>query len=219
MASSTSLLTPAQAAVLEEFFRRTEAYFLTGGTALAEFYLHHRTSADLDLFTMDDEAFRHGRRLLADVARTVGATLEVVREYPGYAEMRLNVAAESLKVDLVRETAAQIRAEKRQFGLARVDALEDIAANKVATLVGRAEVRDYVDLYFLDQAGHRVADVLPDAQRKDAGVEAATVAWVLGQVRVRSIPDFLRKALTVEELQEFVDRAAAELARASFPGR
>ncbi|MBN1138047.1 MAG: nucleotidyl transferase AbiEii/AbiGii toxin family protein [Anaerolineae bacterium] len=53
-------LTPLQLAVLEQFFA-TEAgkrFFLTGGTALAAFHLHHRLSVDLDLFTLDDLALR-----------------------------------------------------------------------------------------------------------------------------------------------------------------
>ena len=33
----------------------TERFYLTGGTALAEFYLKHRLSEDIDLFTEEEE--------------------------------------------------------------------------------------------------------------------------------------------------------------------
>jgi Nucleotidyl transferase AbiEii toxin, Type IV TA system len=32
-----------------------KSFFLTGDTALSVFFLHHRTSQDLDLFTRDDK--------------------------------------------------------------------------------------------------------------------------------------------------------------------
>lgn len=100
MASFPSLLTPAQSALLAAFFERTRDFFLTGGTALAGFYLGHRVSADLDLFTTSDEPFRHGRRLIEDACRSLGAGTEVVREFPGYIEMRAILGAEALKLDL-----------------------------------------------------------------------------------------------------------------------
>jgi len=33
----------------------TKRFYLTGGTALAEFYLKHRLSEDIDLFTEEEE--------------------------------------------------------------------------------------------------------------------------------------------------------------------
>lgn len=48
--------TEAQRRFLEEFFNRDPIcahFYLSGGTALAGFYLHHRFSEDIDLFTRD----------------------------------------------------------------------------------------------------------------------------------------------------------------------
>jgi hypothetical protein len=101
----------------------------------------------------------------------------------------------------------------------RGNSIEDIAANKICTLLGRAEVRDLIDLYFLDRHGYRVLDLLSDAQRKGGGVEAATLAWILGEIRVREIPTLLRVPLVPRDLQDFVDRLAGDLARQSFPSR
>jgi len=42
------LLTLSENKTIQNYF------FLTGGTALSVFYLHHRKSDDLDLFTIDD---------------------------------------------------------------------------------------------------------------------------------------------------------------------
>jgi len=53
-------LTELQILVLEGFFARERAFFLTGGAALVGFHLGHRTTKDLDLFTHDAEAFERG---------------------------------------------------------------------------------------------------------------------------------------------------------------
>ena len=47
------ILTPLQRAILKQFPQVTDAdsFYLTGGTALAYFYLKHRQSHDLDFFT------------------------------------------------------------------------------------------------------------------------------------------------------------------------
>ena len=47
--------------------------------------------------------------------------------------------------------------------------LREILANKLATLVGRSELKDVIDLYFLEKAGHDLLAALPDAQKKRAG--------------------------------------------------
>jgi hypothetical protein len=43
--------TPLKRDVLNAWFAKDSRYFLTGGSALGLFYLHHRKSYDLDLFT------------------------------------------------------------------------------------------------------------------------------------------------------------------------
>ena len=52
----SSKLSPLQHDFVEAFFREPSAYFLTGGGALAGFYLGHRTTDDLDLFCPAVEA-------------------------------------------------------------------------------------------------------------------------------------------------------------------
>jgi predicted nucleotidyltransferase component of viral defense system len=51
------ILTKLQLNFLKAFFKThlKRDFFLTGGTALAEFYLEHRLSEDIDLFTTNQE--------------------------------------------------------------------------------------------------------------------------------------------------------------------
>lgn len=50
--------------------------------------------------------------------------------------------------------------------------------------MGRSEPRDLVDLKFLLEAGEPLERALSDAMSKDAGVDAATVAWALESLRI-----------------------------------
>jgi hypothetical protein len=70
----------------------------------------------------------------------------------------------------------------------RVDPPEEILANKLCTLLSRSELRDLVDVYALEQAGFRVEDALPLAEKKDGGLTPAQLAWVLSQIDLTSLP-------------------------------
>ena len=217
MVSSRKGLSLGQQRLIEAFFSRTDQFFLTGGSALSGYYLHHRTSADLDFFTVAADTFIHGKRLVDSAVAGLNGKAEVVREYPGFVELQAVVDGENLKVDLVHDTAPQLTKEKPRIDGAVIDSVEDIAANKVCATLGRAEVRDLIDLFFLARAGVDLEHAVKQAEQKDAGVEPATLAWVLGQVRIKEIPSTVLEPLTPAELQAFVDHLAAAWARGAFP--
>jgi len=92
-------------------------------------------------------------------------------------------------LDLVRDRAAQGNVDKINFGLVRVDPPEEILANKLCTLLSRSELRDLVDTYALEKAGFRIENAWPLAQRKDGGLTAAQLGWVLSQIDLSRLPD------------------------------
>lgn len=49
-------------------------------------------------------------------------------------------------------------------------------------MVGRGEVRDLIDLRAMLLRGIDLEQALADAERKDGGVSAAILAWILDQV-------------------------------------
>jgi Nucleotidyl transferase AbiEii toxin, Type IV TA system len=217
MASSRDRLTPLQRELLTAFFRHEHRFFLTGGAALAGFYLHHRPTLDIDLFTLDPEAFESGRRVLAVSAAELGATVAVRQHTPGFERYVVARDAETVVVDLVLERAPQTAGAKRTIGSITVDPIEEILANKLTTVLSRAEERDLVDLLFIERQGLRVEDGLRAAQEKDGGCTPAALAWVLAEV---SIPDdaILPAGVTAEELRGFVADLIVRLRRAAFPG-
>ncbi len=192
--------------------------FLTGGTALGAFHLGHRRSDDLDLFTRDRGAFdarvKEFQVLMADERLPVTHGTAGV----GFRRFVVSDGAEQLPVDLAVDTAPALAPPLVAENRLEVDSLDDIAANELATILGRSELRDYVDLYFLARHGVDLLALLPAAQRKDGGLDAATLAFVLSEVKVNRAPEGLEEPITREQLQAFVDDLRTRLAAAAFPG-
>ena len=95
-------LTPLQRDFLEAFFARESRFFLTGGAALAGFYLRHRETKDLDLFTSSD-ALEDAVTLTTEIARQFNATLEAIRTAPDFRRFLLRREADAIVMDLVRD--------------------------------------------------------------------------------------------------------------------
>lgn len=70
-------LTLLQRDILDAFFQRENRFFLTGGAALSGFYLGHRETHDLDLFTLVD-ALDDGVALVGEIARQASASFESI---------------------------------------------------------------------------------------------------------------------------------------------
>jgi hypothetical protein len=196
-------LTPLQASVLAGFFANTagQHFYLTGGTALAAFHLHHRVSVDLDLFTLDDLALREADILLPQLAARINCRLGAMRRTEHYREVFLEPeTGDPLKIDLVRDFGPQY-GEHIKLGSVVVDSIENIGANKLTAILGRTEPKDFVDLYFILRAGYSFDDLLAKAQTKDMGLRPFYLAGSLRQVRnFRRLPT-TTPPLTLSELQ------------------
>lgn len=206
-----------QQEVLAAFFARQEGFFLTGGGALAGYYLDHRSTQDLDLFTVGS-SLDEAEAGLAAVARELGASLEAVQTAPDFRRRLLRREPESVIVDLVLDRAAQIHPEKRRFGRVVVDSPEEIRANKLCTLLSRSELRDLADLRALEAAGYPVdAQALRDASKKDGGLTPGQLAWVLNEFRIASDAPGIGKA-TPADLSAYKAELVGRLLKLASPG-
>ena len=199
------------------FFSRGTTLFLNRGTALSAFYLQHRYSEDLDLFTLDGDAFERVPLYVADTATSLIASVASLQTAPQFRRYRLSRNGEAVIVDFVKEVVPQISEVKNSFEGIVVDTLDDIAANKVCTVVSRAEIKDYIDLYFLARAGYPLEKFIQPAQQKDAGVSQAMVAYLLSDFRLSKVPDFMIAPISLGEVQEYFHSLARKLAVESFP--
>jgi hypothetical protein len=89
--------------------------------------------------------------------------------------------AESSIVDLVGDPS-EVLETPRVFDIGapiQVDTPHEILVNKLCALLGRAELRDLIDLRELLAQGGNLEQALRDAPRKDGGFSPLTLAWVL----------------------------------------
>jgi hypothetical protein len=139
---------------------------LTGGTALARAYLHHRYSDDIDLFTLRPQAGTLGRDF-ANALRATGFGVEPVVESSSFVRMMVGDAngETAIQVDVAPDAPRVADALRSELGGVYVHTLRDLAANKIGAFENRSEVKDVVDLFHLAQ---RFAwpEIFADAERK-----------------------------------------------------
>lgn len=217
--SITAWLTPLQADFLTRFFAADigSRFFLTGGTALAAFHLHHRLSADLDLFTLDDLALGEADVLVPQLATDLNCRIGRARRAEHFRQFLLEPeTGEPLQIDLVRDVGPQY-GDRTRVGFVTVDSIENIGANKLTAILGRTEPKDFVDLYFILRAGYDFDDLLAKAQEKDLGLQPFFLAGALLQVRkLRHVPA-TTPPLTLSELRSFILPLADHLLDRSHP--
>jgi len=188
-----------------------EQFYLTGGTALAEFYLGHRRSLDLDFFTAEPSLIVPFSRALEERFRSEGWTVGVPRRFAAYVEFELSPAgsSDSVRVDLARDSPFRFDPPApTEFGVS-VSGYRDLAADKVLAFYGRAEPRDAVDLYFLLRR-ESIERLMELAGKKDPGFDAYWFAAALE--KTGDFPDELEQ-WPVEMLAEFDPVALKKLFR------
>lgn len=80
MLQNKGILSPTQKSILTSFSRIKDyaSFYLTGGTALAEFSLGHRRSYDLDLFTPEKGLILPFSRIVDDAFPKQGFSIKMV---------------------------------------------------------------------------------------------------------------------------------------------
>ncbi len=215
VSSANNKLDELQRDFLTAFFQREDRFYLTGGAALAGFYLGHRATYDLDLFTLGD-VINEGVKAVTETARQLGAEVEAIQTAPDFRRLLLRRGTAAIVIDLVREYVVQRVPEKPFINGIRIDPPEEILANKLCALLARSEIRDLVDACALELAGYKIEDALPFAAQKDRGVTAGQLAWVLSEVEFGDelIPP---GDVSLIELRQYLDELIARLKRLALP--
>ena len=225
------VLTPFQDRVLLLLFDLglgSRDYFFTGGSALAEFYLQHRESDDLDLFTRVDRNLKADFEDLKPIIASEGLEIMEQSAEEQFVRFFLHNPApgeSDLKVELARDAKAQM-APSKVVGKVIVDSFEDISVNKVCAILGREppERKDFVDLYFiLRESSFSLDYLVARAREKEAAFdnEDGILAFATNLLRfkelaMKSFIDSGRiiKTVTLSDLEEvLLPRAEAIIQR------
>jgi hypothetical protein len=204
-----SVLTRLQREFLSRFFAGPagRSFYLTGGVALSEFYLQHRLSQDLDLFTQSQSAFETSAADLAVAAQQVGADdihFPPLKPGDNLSRCFLTLHGEpETKIDVAYDPPPYFGDVVLQTDGVRVDSLENLAVGKLLAVFGRAYPRDFVDLYFLLKSGVNFDRLVLLAKQKDLGFSEYFLGGMLEQVtkvESRDLPKLL-KPLDLEDMK------------------
>lgn len=133
------LITAADSVVQAQFY-------LTGGTALSEFYLQHRLSEDLDFFSEKEVDLVWLTALAKKVKSTIGASAIDIQRSFNRNLVFFTMRKQILKTEFTYFPFAQIEKPVLKRGLP-VDSLLDIAVNKFFTIYQKPASRHFIDLY------------------------------------------------------------------------
>lgn len=148
-----TILNPFQKKVFNDF-RRSELarkFYLSGGTALSEFYLHHRFSEDLDFFTQEELNLEELKKFINAVCKKMPVKkIEFQRGFGLCTFFITSKKGVKHKIDFGQYPFDSIERPRNFDGLL-VDSLFDIAVNKAHTIAFRPRLRDFIDLFFILQ--------------------------------------------------------------------
>ena len=131
--------------VAENKFIR-ENFYLTGGTALAGFYLHHRISEDLDFFTEKEFDVSAITVFFQKHKKQLGVLKMDYQQSYNRNLFFLHLPTEVLKTEFTYFPFPRIDETVVENGV-KIDSVLDIAVNKLFTIYQRTAARDYIDLY------------------------------------------------------------------------
>lgn len=192
----------------DNFLRTT--FYLTGGTALAVFYLHHRESEDLDFFTEKP----YDRLAVFNAVTSWGEKKKCKIEDRTNLIVQIFYLVfpdeESVKIDFSHYPHSRV-GKGTIYQSVDVDSLLDIAINKLITISQRTEVKDFVDLYCLLKT-FTLWDLIDGVKVKfGVKMEPYIIAADFMKVLIfENLPNMLTP-LTLKELQNFYREKAEKI--------
>ena len=184
-------------------------FALAGGGALVVHGLTERSTNDLDFFTPAPTDVPVLRQALEIAFGAAGLTVAIVRDTETFARLRVGDGTTDTLVDLAWD--ARMRPAVAS-DLGPVLDQEELAADKVLALFGRAEPRDFLDVYGLSQ---RLGwpRLLALAEQKDAGFSPERLAESLGRINRLDQADFGIDDAAYRALRAWVDQTRDTLER------
>ena len=211
---NTSILTKTQQLFLELLGKQpfSKKFYLSGGTALAGFYIPYRFSEDLDFFSEEEVKVDE-----------ITAFLQSIKGALGFESFDFNTSFnrnlfffrfpdETLKLEFTYYPFPQLDSSKEEFGV-KVDSIKDIAVNKLFTIYQTPRSRDFMDLYMIiKKYGFTIKDLIKKAKIKfDTHVDPLRLGTQFHLVtELKDYPNLINQ-LSEKEWQDFFKEEAKKL--------
>jgi predicted nucleotidyltransferase component of viral defense system len=148
---ASKILTPLQKTFISKVSENNKlikGFYLTGGTALAEYYLQHRYSEDLDFFSIKEINIMGINVFLKKISPLIKIKKIDFQQSFNRNIFFLHTRREILKTEFTYFPFEQVVKPNKQNGIF-IDSLTDIAVNKLFTIFQNPRARDFIDLYFI----------------------------------------------------------------------
>lgn len=169
-------LYPLQDKVLTIIGQLKTPFYLTGGTALAREYLHHRYSDDLDFFVNQNSKFSHYADLIVQALSNTRNT-QIIHKSTSYYSLQID---NTLKLEFVNDVAHHYGKTKKTPLFYKVDNIINILSNKLTAIISRDEPKDIVDVWAIaNYTKINWPHIFQDANSKAVGIFPPQIAQKL----------------------------------------
>jgi hypothetical protein len=148
---------------------------VAGGVALNELLSAPRISRDIDLFHDTDEALARSWEADRKALLEHGYSVVPIRERPTIVEAEVGRGLERVRMEWARDSAFRFFPLETHEDLGLTLHPFDLATNKVLALVGRLEVRDWVDVLSTDDRIQPLGYLAWAACAKDPAFNPASI--------------------------------------------
>lgn len=197
---ANSILTSRQQLLLSLLSSQKEIqqyFYLTGGTALAAYYLQHRYSEDLDFFSMKEINPMAIQTILKKVKKQAGLISIDFQQSFNRNLFFLHFSDEIVKTEFTYFPFEQIE-KPHIINSVTLDSLVDIAVNKTFTIYQKPRSRDFIDLYMIIAKENWIFDDL--IKKAHAKFDTYLDPLQLGQqlLQVTELKDYPRMITDIE---------------------
>ena len=193
-------------------------FYFTGGTPLCAFYLFHRISEDVDLFSEEEINLLPVKAFVGKIQKKLKLKKVDYRQFLGLHSFQLFFPnREILKIDFNYYPFSRIEKGMKYKNI-EVDSIYDIAINKVHTISMKPRARDFIDIYFIiKEKGYGFTELLMKAKAKfDWHIDPIQLGSRL--LTAKELKDYPRmlKQINHQEWKEFFVKEARKLKKEIF---
>ncbi len=217
----TPIITPIHKKFLELVVKEPyllKKYYWTGGTVLSGFYLYHRESYDIDLFSEEEVNIDRIKHFVGIVGKLLKTKKISYSRFLGLHTFVYSFANGSqLKVDFNYYPFPRIERGGKYQGLS-LDSLLDIAVNKIHTISINPRGRDYVDVYFILKNEQFSLEKLIDYAKAKFDWHIEPMQLGENFAKVSTFSDFPKMLVRFEpkEMEDFFLKLAKDLKKDIF---
>ena len=181
-------LYPLQDAVFGWMGKVETSFYLTGGTCLSRFLLHHRYSDDLDFFTNQHPLFLKEIDKLMDSISGKNLDVNLVSKQDSFVRYAVTRGDVNLKIEFINDVKYRVGKPMKDSTGINLDTWQNILTNKI-TALGRQAPKDFVDILFLSFTFQfNWEEMIDHAKEKDAAVNEIDVSKMLSDFDLSQLP-------------------------------